>query len=338
MKTASSTEERDIKVATSNSGRNVVAPTCLVENNGDVPFDAPDSSTTVLVPAQAPALQTLLNLSDLALADRLELIQYVKDILQRPFITDFQDTFSCLYRSLLAVLRHSMREILLRISSVTPGEITSLNPNITTACRRNPHLKMTMPGALRENCFWSQPFQEQRCAESAARANINGWVKLHVKGTITNLEDEELKRILLLAGQYFVNEDLTTFDEIVTDEAFEPFLSKMTPIVLKYFKAKVKLFVKHIIAPNFANHDLRIKFAAEGMEVEIEGYLYAHQLKNVNLTIAENPHVKIQPDVVDSVLLQQAVLPTTTLDWQEVTENYKVDEVRARCIVKIAKE
>ena len=198
---------------------------------------------------------------------------------------------------------------------------------------------MTMPGALRQACSWSQPFQDQRCAESAARANINGCVKLYIKGTIVkNFGDQELNRILLVAGQYFVNENLTSIEQIVADLHVETFLSKMTPIILKYIQAKVKLLVKHIIAPNFAHHDLRIKFSSQGLEVEIEGYVYAHQFRNVNQIIAENPQVRFLPDVVESVLLQQAVLPTTTLHWQEISVNYKVDEVRARSIVKVAKE
>ena len=129
-----------------------------------------------------------------------------------------------------------------------------------------------------------------------------------------------------MAGQYFENQNLTTFEEIAADPNLETFLSKMTPIILKYLKAKVKLFVKHIIAPNFEHHDLRIKFAAEGMEFGIKGYVYAHQFRNVNLSLAENPHVVFLPDVVDSVLLQQAVLPTTTLDWQELSENYTLSQ------------
>ena len=44
------------------------------------------------------------------------------------------------------------------------------------------------------------------------------------------------------------------------------------------------------------------------------------------------------PDVVDDVLKQQAVLPTTTLDWKELADNYKIDEVRAKSIVNMAQQ
>ena len=92
-----------------------------------------------------------------------------------------------------------MKMISMAISKTARGEVVSLNPNVTSATKRNPNLEMTMEGALRDLCGWSLPHEQQQSLESEARAHINGRVKIHMRGTIIkDFEDGDLRRILLI--------------------------------------------------------------------------------------------------------------------------------------------
>ena len=127
-----------------------------------------------------------------------------------------------------------------------------------------------MHGALREVCPWSMPHEEKKLDESEARSNIDGRVKMHVRGTIIeDFEDEDLNRILLQACKAYINDSLSSIDEIKADSAIETFLIQMSPLILKYIHAKVKLFGKHILAPNFSNYDLRLDFGEGRFDVKI---------------------------------------------------------------------
>ena len=101
---------------------------------------------------------------------------------------------------------------------------------------------MTMNGALREVCPWSVPHEEKKCDESAARAHVNGRVKIYVRGNIiTDFQDEDLNRILLEACKAYVNANITSIEEMKDDPAVQTFLIQMSPLILKYVHAKVKL-------------------------------------------------------------------------------------------------
>ena len=104
-------------------------------------------------------------------------------------------------------------------------------------------------------CAWSGPFQERRSSESAARACVNGLVKIYIKGLVLNgFEDQDLKRILLEGWRWFVSKTAGSIEEVQSHPMREQFIIKMAPSILKYLRAKVKSFVKHIIAPTFSNY------------------------------------------------------------------------------------
>ena len=328
----------EFKVVTSvTSGRQVLAPSCVVENYCEVEGVAPNLSTVVLLPTQPPAIKSIMTLCDEAAEVRAELKPLAEELLKRAFVSNFEETMSCLYRSLLASLRSSMRRIFIGLSSVSRGEILSMNPNITSATKRNPNLGMTLSGALQEVCCWSTPFEEQRSAQSAARSNINGRVKMYVKGTILDgFEDEHLNRIMLEACKAFVNPWVTSLEEIQADAGKEEFLIKISPIVLKYIHTKVQLFEKHILAPNFDEYELRLKFGDNQFKVELEGYVFARQFNQVNQRISEDPQIKLLPGVLAEVLEHREVLPTATLDWKELSDSYGIEEMRAKTIIQAA--
>ena len=185
-------------------------------------------------------------------------------------------------------------------------------------------------------CGWSGLFQERRSSESAALACVNGQVKIFFSGLILNgFEDKNLKRILQEGCKVFVNEDVQSIEEVQNDPMMEQFIIKMSPTILKYLRSKVKSFVKNIIAPSYSSYDLRLKFNEDFLKVHIEGYLWTEKYSEVNRAIAAEPEVKLLPDVFSNILLHQDMLPTASLDWRYLTNNYEVEEVRAKEIIKI---
>ena len=297
----------------------------------------PTVSTVMLVPRLPTALKTIATLCDKALEQKTDLLHLSEKILNRPIVMDFQDTFRCLYRNMLANIKGAMGKIYIALSNVAVGEVLSENPNLTNARKRTPKVGMTFSGALREACHWSVQSEEKRSAEHEARTHINGLVKIYVKGTLLEgFEDVHLNKILLVGCQVWVNPYVQTIEEIQRDPAFHSiFLNKMAPIILKYIHVKFKLLVKHIIAPNFNNHDLRLKFHEGSLRVQVEGFVYARQFEDVNQLISRATNVRILPGVVNSILASPEVLPTVTLDWRELMENYQIEEIRARAIIEL---
>ena len=317
--------------------RLTLAPACLTENNVDIPQLPPSLSTLVLVPNHPSAIRAIKNWCDDVVKEKSELKRCTEDILKRPILTNFEQTFSCLYRSLLAEIRSKMKDISIGLPKSARGEVLSLNPNITSARKVAPNIEMTIEGALKSLCNWSSQHEKQRSMESEARSHINGRVKVHVRGTILeNLEDDQLKRILLLGYRSFVDGDVQSFEELEGFQGLEAFIIRMTPVILKFIRGKVKLFIKHIIAPNYSNYDLRLEIDDKRLSVQIHGYVYAKQFNNVNKMLAENPQLKWSPEVIARVTTEEEVLPTTTLNWQSLSDVYKIDELRAKEIAEVA--
>ena len=154
---------------------------------------------------------------------------------------------------------------------------------------------------------------------------------------MNGFEDKDLKRVLLEGCKWFVNEAVESIEQIQDDPLLEQFIIKMSPTILKYLHAKVKSFVNHIIAPNFSYYDLRLKFSEELLKVEIEGYVWANQFCEGNRLIAAEPEVKLLPDVFSVIMQHQEVLPTVSLNWRYLADNYQLEEVRSKEIIKIVK-
>ena len=127
-------------------------------------------------------------------------------------------------------------------------------------------------------------------------------------------------------------------EEIQNHPLMEQFIIKMSPAILKYIRAKVKSFVKHVIAPTFNSYDLRLSFNEDLLKVHIEGYVWAKQFNQVNQRIAEDPQVEKLPEVLPSVLLHKLILPTASLNWKVLSKSYQIDEIRAKEIVNIAQQ
>ena len=289
-------------------------------------------SCEVLVPSGVPSVKAIVHICEEALEQKEELDTYVKEISNRPFVTEIDATLSALYRSKLANIKKTMDKLLFGLSKVARGEILSLNPNLTTATKINPHLGMTVQGALRDNCPWSTAYEEQRSLESAARTNIHGFVKTFLKCTILNgLEDVELQRIFMRAAQAF-GPDAETIEDL-----HPSFILRMAPIVLSYLNCKIKLFIKHIIVRNYANHDLKLQFSRDRWTVDIVGYVYSKGLQQINCEIATNPELILSKEMIKRIGEKQTLLPTVTLNWEELSRQYRIGELRAKKIIATVK-
>ena len=114
----------DIKVVScSVSGSLIVAPMCLTEGRPAALQFAPSLSTRVLVPYDASAIRAIKRWCDEAFKDKHELQECVQELLRRPFVTNFQTTLSCLYRSLLANVRQRMGRILMASVTKVPVQV-----------------------------------------------------------------------------------------------------------------------------------------------------------------------------------------------------------------------
>ena len=224
------------------------------------------------------------------------------------------------------------------LSKVARGEVISRNPNTTSARKVTPNLDHTVGGAMRDKCRWSFPCEQEKALESEARCNVNGQVKIHIRATILkDNKDEELNRILLLGCKEYVNHNIKTTEALLSDPNYEVFIIKMAPIILTYIKNKVSLLIKHIITPNFPNHDLRLNISDSELIVEIHGYVYAKQFDDVNKMLAANPQTRLLPEVATRVAMEEDILPTATLNWRNLSAAFKIDELRAKDIVEVAR-
>ena len=321
------------------SGRPVVTPVCLLsEDSQRLPQFAPCLSTHILVPYDASALREIKGWVEEIFPDKDEIQVCVQELMRRPIIANFGATVSCLYRGVLANVRQTMGKVLFGLSKVTRGEILSLNPPRTSARKTGPNLEQTMGSAMRDRLGWSFNCEEQKMMDSEARCNVNGQVRIYIRGTILRkFEDEDLLRILLIGCQAFVNPNIKTTEELLSDPNFETFFISMTPVVLTFIRNKVALFVKHIVIPNFEHHDLQLLVDDSELLVEIHGYVYAKQYEEANKILAANPQLESNIELIDHVEREEQCLPTTTLNWEKLSAAYNLGEIPAKAIIQVAK-
>ena len=77
-------------------------------------------------------------------------------------------------------------------------------------------------------------------------------MKIYLKGVVINgFEDNELNRILLECCKCFIDPNADSIEVIQDHPMMENIVIAMSAIILKYLRAKGKLFVKHVILPTF---------------------------------------------------------------------------------------
>ena len=134
------------------------------------------------------------------------------------------------------------------------------------------------------------------------------------------------------AAQAFASPAMETMEDL-----HPSFVLKMAPIVVNYLHCKIKLFIKHIIVPNYTKYDLTLQFSRDRWTVEILGYVYSKDFRQINCEVAANPQLILSTEMVQRIVEKQALLPTVTLDWEELSCRYKIDELRAKKIISTVK-
>ena len=87
-------------------------------------------------------------------------------------------------KRLLKALCTAVRAFLSNLSKTSKGKITSRDPNQADVKDRKPHFEQTQNFCLTNTCSWSPASRQKRAAESGARANVNGQVKIKVEATV----------------------------------------------------------------------------------------------------------------------------------------------------------
>ena len=216
----------------------------------------------------------------------------------------------------MAEIRLERLSMLRNLKRTSKGKIISRDRNLAEVKDRHPHYAATQKFCLTNTCSWSPAAQEKRSKESAARANVNGQVKIKIEVTV-------LKK---LAVDSPVLRDI--IGGLAANSHFQASLISVAPTVLNFLKAKLKLLVKHIIAPTYTNWDLELCFAKQEWTVKMVGYLYCQELDELNRKIARGEISS--KDFTREVARHQSILPTATLSAQRIMEDYQISKDRAQ--------
>ena len=305
-----------------NTQRVVLIPGTLQIDDEDQGVEVGDeelnpNSTTVLVPKNPEALDHFGDdVTERANQHKKSLEGVAEHFGRRHFYGPIAETLSVFYRLKLADIRVERLSMLSNLKRTSKGKITSRNPNHAEVKDRHPHYAETQRFCFTNTCSWSPAAQEKRARESAARANVNGQVKIKVEVTV-------LKK---LAVDSPVLRDI--IGGLAANSHFQASLISVAPTVLNFLKAKLKLMVKHIIGQIYSNWDLELRFAKQEWTVKMVGFLYCQELDELNMKIAGGE--MSSNDYTGQVTRHQSILPTVTLRAQRLMENYKISKDRAQ--------
>ena len=297
--------------------RVVFVPACLLTD-----YDVPNINdrelnplhTTVLVPKNPEALDQIGDeASERANLTKESLEKVAEFFGRRFFVGPVTECVSVLYRLKIAQIRVERLSMLSLLKKTTKGKVKSRNPNQVSCKERKPHFATTQKFCLTSTCSWSSSAKEKRSRESAARACVNGRVKIKV----------DMKIIQELA------KDSPHLKDIIYETLLlhNPPLISVAPLVLSYLKAKVSLLVKHLFSQTFKDWDLDLRFAEKEWTVRLVGFVYCEEFEELNSNIASG--VVSQEEIIREVLKHRRLLPTTTTSRREIMEVYSMTEEQA---------
>ena len=278
-------------------------------------------STTILVPRHPDALDAV---GDEA-AERANVIK--KDLERvgeffgkRTFLGPLKETFSVLFRLMLARIRVSQLGMLGRLKGKGKGVITSRQQNKAAVKARNPHFAETRKFCLGKTCSWSATAQDQRSKERVARLNINGKLRLKIKVTLVKrmATDSPLLEKIIQAN--------------LSALGLRP-LASLAPLTLNYVKAKLKLLMTHVIAPNYVNWDLEVVFASKEWTAELVGDLYPEEFQDLNKRIASGEIS--EKELASEVRRHQHLLPVTATQQLKLKSHPDIGKERAEVLEKL---
>ena len=273
-------------------------------------------NTTVLVPKEPEALDQIGDeASERANAEKDSLENVAEFMGRRFFFGPVTECVSVLYRLKIAQIRVERLMMLKSLSKTSKGMIESRNPNMAAVRERNPHFAMTQQFCLTNSCSWSPGAQHKRSDESAARACVNGSIKIKIDMTVLKqlaMDSPHLRDIL--CGLNGVNGPTS--------------LLSSAPLALNYLKAKVNLIVKHGISQAYDNWDLELRFAEQEWTVYMVGFLFCKGFDELNRKIA---HGEISEETgLRAAGTCQTILPTTTTSVNRLVEVYSIAEEDAQ--------
>ena len=269
-------------------------------------------NTTVLVPKNPEAMDQIGD-------EASERANKVKDSLER--VAEFlgrrllfgpvTECVSVFYRLKIAQIRLERLSMLRSMSSTSKGKIVSRDPPMAAVTERNPHFAATQQFCLTNTCNWTPAAQEKRSQESAARASVNGCVKIKLEMTVLKnvaVDSPHLRDIISEALRFLGPTSLIS----------------TAPLALNYLKAKVALLVKHVISQSYKNWDLELQFSEQEWTVKMVGFLFCKEFDEMNGKIARGEAA--EDEVVKEARKHQYLLPTTTTSKNRLMEDYSVAE------------
>ena len=273
--------------------------------------------TTVVVPKNPEALEQIGDdAAERANNNKKQLERLAEFYGRRHFSAPVTETLSVFYRLKLAQIRLERLNMLRNLKKTSKGKITSRDPPIADVKDRKPHYAETKKFCLTNTCNWSPAAQTKRTKDSAGRAFVDGHVKIKVEITV-------LKKLAV---------DSPLLNNIIFDinsSAHGPVsLISLAPSVLNFLKAKLKLMVKHVVAPTFANWDLELEFAKQDWTVKLVGFLYCKEFEEINKKIACNGMSSME--IMKEVRKHPSVLPTTALSVERILRDYSITDDRAQ--------
>ena len=289
-----------------------LAPDCDVPNVSDRELNP--RHTTVLVPKNPEALDQIGDEASERAKLAKESLERVAEYFGRRFLVGpVTECVSIFYRLKIAQIRAERLSMLSIMTKTSKGKVKSRNPNQASCKERKPHFATTQKFCLTNTCSWSPSAQEKRSQESAARACVNGRVKIKVDMTV-------LKELAT---------DSPHLRDIISETLLlnGPPLISLAPLVLNYLKAKVRLLVKHFFSQTYQNWDLDLRFSEKEWTAWLVGFLYCEELEELNSKIASS--AVSQEDMIKGVVRHHHLLPTTTTSRREIMEIYSMTEDQA---------
>ena len=271
-------------------------------------------SSTVLVPKNPESLDQFKDeVFDEAKHDIDVLSNLTQFLARRPFFVKPTLTLSVFWRLKIAQIKLERLSMLKSLQKTSKGKIDSRDPNMVSVVDRNPHYAVTQKLCLTNTCSWSTGSEVKRSDESAARSSVNGQVKTRVRVTLLKQREEcpDLTRIFQVA---------------IAVHGARPEIY-FAPVVMNFVYGKLKLLMKHILAPAYSNWDLQLRFHSKEWTVELSGFLYSRQFEELNEKIAQEG--LMHNETIKYILSQQALMPTVCLDVKQLSEIYSLDEAQA---------
>ena len=297
--------------------RVVFVPACLISDYNDPNISDRELNplhTTVLVPKNPEALDQIGDEAGERANLAKESLERVAEYFGRRFlIGPVTECVSVFYRLKIAQIRIERLSMLSIMTKTRKGKIKSRNPNYASCKERKPHFATTQKFCLTNTCSWSPSAKEKRSQESAARACVNGRVKIKVDITI-------LKELAT---------DSPHLRDIISETLLlhSPPLICLAPLVLNYLKAKVRLLIKHFFSQTCKDWDLDLRFSEKEWTVRLVGFLYCEEFEEINSKIASG--AVMQEEIIKEVAKNRHLLPTTTTSRREIMEIHSMTEEQA---------